>query len=233
MPRATRIMLCSLVALVLPGIAFSQGLVRVYVGEVEDSGFTSGADVGDSELDLIKELRHKDTLSVVHSPADADILVHVTSRHREKSVGSFTTFENRDIWDSRSTSTTVANQKTERVVLATLIVDEFKLDLEGRSITWGGADDEIADDIEHWAHDNYARLLERRELKGMPQTVDSAMSASTPTEEAAIEPGMTPDQVSDIMGDPIKRVTFGKQTLWDYNGFQIVFEDGKVTDVKF
>lgn len=229
----SRASLFALITIVLPGIAASQGLVRVYVGQDDGGGFTSGADVGDSELDLIKELRHKDTISVVHSVADADAVVHVTNRHHEKSVGSFTTFENRDVWDGKSTSTTYANQKTERVVLAELVVDEFKLELEGRSITWGGAADEIADDIEDWAHDNYARLLDRRAHLGMPDTIESAAGASEPMEEAAIETGMTPEQVEDIMGQPVKEVTFGTQTLWDYNGFQIVFSNDKVSDVKF
>ena len=44
---------------------------------------------------------------------------------------------------------------------------------------------------------------------------------------------MTTDEVTKAMGEPQKKVTFGQKSLWTYKGMQVVFENGKVTDVKF
>jgi hypothetical protein len=44
---------------------------------------------------------------------------------------------------------------------------------------------------------------------------------------------MTPDEVTKALGDPQKKVNFGTKSLWTYKGMQVVFESGKVTDVKF
>jgi hypothetical protein len=33
-----------------------------------------------------------------------------------------------------------------------------------------------------------------------------------------IEPGMTSKQLADKMGEPLKKVTFGHNTLWTYKG---------------
>ncbi len=51
--------------------------------------------------------------------------------------------------------------------------------------------------------------------------------------EAEITLGMTTDEVYENLGEPKKKVSFGGKTLWDYDGFQVVFEEGKVIDVKF
>jgi hypothetical protein len=44
---------------------------------------------------------------------------------------------------------------------------------------------------------------------------------------------MSPAQVTGAMGEPLKKVTFGQKALWTYKGMQVVFENDKVTDVKF
>jgi hypothetical protein len=44
---------------------------------------------------------------------------------------------------------------------------------------------------------------------------------------------MTSDEVTKALGDPQKKVNFGTKSLWTYKGMQVVFESGKVTDVKF
>jgi hypothetical protein len=44
---------------------------------------------------------------------------------------------------------------------------------------------------------------------------------------------MTSDQVIKSLGEPQKKVNFGTKSLWTYKGMQVVFESGKVTDVKF
>ena len=44
---------------------------------------------------------------------------------------------------------------------------------------------------------------------------------------------MTEKQVTDQLGAPTKKVAFGKKTQWAYKNMTIVFEAGKVTDVKF
>jgi hypothetical protein len=62
-----------------------------------------------------------------------------------------------------------------------------------------------------------------------PPPPDPSAAAS----EATIQPGMTSDQVIKSLGEPQKKVNFGTKSLWTYKGMQVVFESGKVTDVKF
>jgi hypothetical protein len=48
-----------------------------------------------------------------------------------------------------------------------------------------------------------------------------------------IEPGMTMDDVEDLLGPPARAVTFGARTRWTYPDCVVVFEDGKVVEVRF
>jgi len=241
MRRKTMTVVVALVATVLfAEIAASQGMPRVYVGHSGgSSGFTAGEDVGDSEMDLIKDLRKKDNLVVVTSDEDADVVIRVLERHEDKSVGSFTTYD-RHKDDDHRTSTTYANQTTTRVVQAKLVVDDFELDLRGEGFLWSSAADDIGDQVEDWIKDNYARLMDRREERraSRPAAPPAASSAdATPaaasTSDASIEPGMSPEDVEAEMGAPLRKVTFGTKTLWRYDGLEVVFEDGEVSDVKF
>ena len=48
-----------------------------------------------------------------------------------------------------------------------------------------------------------------------------------------IAPGMTFDQVRGIFGNPTGEVVFGNKARWSFADMTVVFEDGKVTEVKF
>ena len=58
----------------------------------------------------------------------------------------------------------------------------------------------------------------------------AAKPAGTRTE---IKPGMTPDEVRRMFGDPDGEVVFGEKTRWTYPGMTVVFAKGKVLDVQF
>ncbi len=48
-----------------------------------------------------------------------------------------------------------------------------------------------------------------------------------------IAPGMSFDQVRGIFGNPTGEVVFGNKARWSFADMTVVFEDGKVTEVKF
>jgi hypothetical protein len=48
-----------------------------------------------------------------------------------------------------------------------------------------------------------------------------------------ITPGMSFDEVKGLFGDPTGEVVFGSRTRWSFADITVIFEDGKVTEVKF
>jgi hypothetical protein len=230
--KLAAVMCLTVLSRLAPGLAWSQGMVRVYVARGDASGFTSGAGAEDSALDLIKSLRNRKTLVVVHSESEADVVVRLGSRHKTSSVGSFTTIHSKNKDDQKSVSTTYANQKTERLLPVTLEVDDFKLDLEGKSITGRGAADQVASQVEKWSKENYARLMDRQSKKSKDHP--NARETSQETESATVQPGMNPDEVRTALGEPAKKITFEPKTQWTYgDGVQVIFQENKVTDVRF
>jgi hypothetical protein len=225
--------------------AFAQQLVSVFVTG-DNNGF-SAAGANDSALDLQKSLAGKKTLRVVNSPSEADIVVRIDSRDSHKEVDGFTTNTNRSDDGRSSTRTTTSNDKTVRNLHATLMAGDFTQALDAQSeMSWRFAADNIAGQIERWARENSPRLTARRSAGGNaappppsaqnsapPPPPDPSGPATDQTAEATIHPGMTPDQVTKALGDPQKKVNFGTKSLWTYKGMQVVFENGKVTDVKF
>lgn len=221
--------------------AFAQQLVNVFVTG-ENNGF-SAAGANDSALDLQKSLANKKTLRVVSSASEADIVVRIDSRDSHKEVDGYTTNTNRSDDGRSSTRTTTTNDKTVRNLHATLMAGSFTQALDAQSeMSWRFAADNIAGQIERWARQNYSSLTAHRTAGGNaePATPSAQNTAPAPsaapsgeTAEATIHPGMTPDDVTRALGDPQKKVNFGTKSLWTYKGMQIVFESGKVTDVKF
>jgi hypothetical protein len=232
----------SLALLTVP-CAFAQQLVSVFVTG-DNNGF-SAAGANDSALDLQKSLAGKKTLRVVNSPSEADIVVRIDSRDSHKEVDGFTTNTNRSDDGRSSTRTTTSNDKTVRNLHATLMAGDFTQALDAQSeMSWRFAADNIAGQIERWTRENSPRLMARRSAGGNtappaaqnappPPSSDPSGPTSDQTAEATIHPGMTPDQVTKALGDPQKKVNFGTKSLWTYRGMQVVFESGKVTDVKF
>jgi len=126
---------------------------------------------------------------------------------------------------------------------AILMAADFTQALDAQSeMSWRFAADNIAGQIERWAKQNHTRLAAGRTGRGnaepLPATTQndsSHPSAEAPGDTAAatIHAGMTTDDVTKALGDPQKKVNFGTKSLWIYKGMQVVFESGKVTDVKF
>jgi membrane protease subunit (stomatin/prohibitin family) len=58
-------------------------------------------------------------------------------------------------------------------------------------------------------------------------------AGAAPTGRREITPGMTFDQVRALFGNPTGEVVFGNKARWSFADITIVFEDGKVTEVKF
>jgi hypothetical protein len=48
-----------------------------------------------------------------------------------------------------------------------------------------------------------------------------------------IAPGMSFDEVRGIFGNPSGEVVFGGKARWSFPDITVIFEDGKVTEVKF
>lgn len=70
----------------------------------------------------------------------------------------------------------------------------------------------------------------------------ASSAASTPRREGAerassskkeIKAGMTPLQVIEVLGKPANAMTFENRERWSYPDLTIVFENGRVKDVKF
>jgi hypothetical protein len=76
-----------------------------------------------------------------------------------------------------------------------------------------------------------------------PPAAGTAMPASRGAKPAAvpaggtvsreIKPGMTALEVIDILGRPQKEVTFQNTTRWTYPDLTVIFENGKVKEVRF
>jgi hypothetical protein len=221
--------------------AFAQQLVNVFVTG-ENNGF-SAAGANDSALDLQKSLANKKTLRVVNSPSEADIVVRIDSRDSHKEVDGYTTTTNRSDDGRSSTKNTNTNEKTVRNLHATLMAGDFTQALDAQSeMSWRFAADNIAGQIERWAKQNYPRLMARRTSGGNAEaSASSVQNTASPssagssgdTADATIHPGMTTEDVTKALGEPQKKVNFGTKSMWTYRGMQVVFESGKVTDVKF
>jgi membrane protease subunit (stomatin/prohibitin family) len=48
-----------------------------------------------------------------------------------------------------------------------------------------------------------------------------------------LKPGMSFDEVRGVFGNPANEVVFGNKARWSFADLTVVFEDGKVTEVKF
>ncbi len=60
-----------------------------------------------------------------------------------------------------------------------------------------------------------------------------ALAAPATTTRAEIRAGMTPADVRALLGSPRDELVFGEKTRWTYPDLSVVFEKGKVKEVKF
>jgi hypothetical protein len=149
--------LLSVVSLARPLPVAAQGTVQVYVTSAEEgSGFTSkGTD--DSVLDLTKALGKKRRLAVVHSRSEADVVIEVESRDSHRELGGVYSYK-----DSKGKTQVYSTTKTERVVYATLRVDEYRHQFHGEGATWTSASEKVAGQVDKWVDQNLVSIIERR-----------------------------------------------------------------------
>jgi len=243
--RLSPVLTLSLLLGMASSTGWSQRLINVYVDGTGADGFTN-AGAGDSAQDLTKALQGKDkTLRVVESAANADVIVRINSRDSRKDINSVSTYKDKSDDGKRTTTTTQANESTVRMVYATLMAGDFKTDILGEGMSWRIAAGAVANKVDKWSKENYARLVEKRSSPPGSAEASSAPRAEAqeapiansgsgkPASETTIAPGMTTDEVAKAMGEPLKKVVFGQKSLWTYKGMQVVFENGTVTDVKF
>ena len=61
----------------------------------------------------------------------------------------------------------------------------------------------------------------------------TAAALAPPRRPAAeIQPGMSPDDVRRLLGPPTEELLFGEKTRWTYPDRTVIFEDGKVKEVR-
>lgn len=222
----------------LPVSALSQTLIRVYVQAGSGDFAANGA--GDSALDLRKALMGKSrTLVVVESAADADVVARIDSRKTRKEIASVNTYTNKSDDGKSKTETTAPTTRSVNELHVTLLAGTSQIPLDTEStLSWRLAASDMASSIDHWVKENYARLLEKRAKQEAAPVAVPARPAPVPealpeTHEANIAPGMTEADVLKAMGAPEKKVSFGSKAQWSYRGMQVVFDNGKVVDVKF
>jgi hypothetical protein len=67
-----------------------------------------------------------------------------------------------------------------------------------------------------------------------PRAAPAPASAAAPkVEPQQIKPGMTPLEVLDVLGKPDRELTYGPQSKWTYRDVVVVFENGRVKEVRF
>lgn len=237
--RAT-LRLATVFALTLTPTLWAQNLIRLYVQAGNGEFASNGAN--DTALDLIKAIQGKSKiLTIVDSAANADLVLRVDKRDTRTVTTSVSTYANESKDGKSASATTIPSKTTYLIVHSTLIAGDFQMEIvKESSLSWRLAAGETVSQVERWARDNGAKLIAKRpENSGgqpappAPAAQPAAPAAPAKSEEASINPGMTPEEVLKAMGEPEKKVTFGKRSLWNYRGMQVVFEDGKVTDVKF
>jgi hypothetical protein len=67
----------------------------------------------------------------------------------------------------------------------------------------------------------------------VPAPAPASASASSAPTTREIRAGMTPGEVRAILGNPRDELVFGEKTRWTYPDVSVVFEKGKVKEVKF
>jgi len=69
---------------------------------------------------------------------------------------------------------------------------------------------------------------------GAPPRVPSRVTAAaTTTTKKEIKVGMTPLEVIEALGKPEKEVNFENKSRWNYPDLTVIFESGRVKEVRF
>jgi hypothetical protein len=84
-----------------------------------------------------------------------------------------------------------------------------------------------------------AETARARDTSSAPARVSATSGSSTgaaasaPASKKEIKTGMTALEVIDILGKPQKEVTFENKSRWTYPDLTVVFENGRVKEVRF
>lgn len=95
--------------------------------------------------------------------------------------------------------------------------------------------DYIEDYLRPYQSESEARAAAAKMVSGGGERRASAparRSSGEPTKKE-IKAGMTPLEVMDILGKPEKEVSFENKSRWTYPDLTVVFENGRVKEVKF
>lgn len=156
-----RSLLLLLVAVCWPWPAQAQAdRIRVYLAPIEPpaSGFIDEAHKRrtDSRADIVAQARKKKAILIVDQPAEADIHLTVVSSGRERRDG---------LGDSAQNATTrsvATDPEAIPTVRAMMRAGTYEGKVTGRWASWGGAAYDLAHQVETWAKDNRALLLQKR-----------------------------------------------------------------------
>ena len=66
-----------------------------------------------------------------------------------------------------------------------------------------------------------------------PRAPSRVTAAATPTTKKEIKVGMTPLEVIEALGKPDKEVNFENKSRWNYPDLTVIFESGRVKEVRF
>ena len=84
--------------------------------------------------------------------------------------------------------------------------------------------------------ENEARAYSARMLGGggpAPVSSRPTTAAATTTTRKHIKVGMTPLEVMEALGKPEKEVNFENKSRWTYPDLTVIFENGRVKEVRF
>jgi hypothetical protein len=103
------------------------------------------------------------------------------------------------------------------------------------------AHDYIARYLTPFPSQDEARVFAARLLAGGGDTARAREAGPAParaagngvTSKKEIKTGMTPLEVLDVLGKPQKEVTFENKSRWTYPDLTVVFENGRVKEVRF
>jgi hypothetical protein len=239
--RLISVVVMGVVFMTLSSIASAQNQVKVFVTAGAD-GFVA-KDADDSVLDLTKALQKKRLLTVVFDEASADIIVRVEARSSALEVTGVTTYTTTK--DGKRTTHALPQRTNMKTLNAELEVGRFKMPLKGEAAFWTVAADHVASTVDKWALENIGRIMQARAEKptdsAAPTSARPTAPAAAPApvapaaapKDTALHQGMTTAEVKALAGEPVKKVTFGTRTMWNYVGFEVIFENDKIVDVKF
>jgi hypothetical protein len=92
----------------------------------------------------------------------------------------------------------------------------------------------VGDYLKPFSAEDEARAFAARTHAGGGADVTTPPRAgAAATTKKEIKPGMTPLEVIDILGKPDKEVSFENKQRWTYPDLTVIFENGKVKEVRF